>query len=117
MSELRAAGTAEWLEFVRQEYPLADVTLVRDLGGNYNLNLQVSTDRGALVVRVSPEWVKADRLAAVQAVRGYLRGLGWPIPQTVRTHRSGHFGPGFGTGRWKRPAVPVEQVDPSDLVA
>jgi Ser/Thr protein kinase RdoA (MazF antagonist) len=61
---------------------------VRDLGGNFNLNLQVSTDQGALVVRVSPEWVEADRLAAVQAVREYLRGRGWPIPQTVRT-RSG----------------------------
>jgi Ser/Thr protein kinase RdoA (MazF antagonist) len=64
---------------------------VRDLGGNFNLNLQVSTDQGALVVRVSPEWVEADRLAAVQAVRAvraYLRGRGWPIPRTVRT-RSG----------------------------
>ena len=43
VSEVRAEGTAEWLEFVRQEYPLAEVTRVRDLGGNYNLNLQVST--------------------------------------------------------------------------
>ena len=58
---------------------------MRDLGGNFNLNLQVSSDQGALVVRVSPEWVEADRLAAVQAVREYLRGQGWPIPQTLCT--------------------------------
>lgn len=58
---------------------------MRDLGGNFNLNLQVSTDQGALVVRVSPEWVEADRLAAVQAVREYLRGQGWPIPQSLCT--------------------------------
>ena len=88
MSGGQAAATAEWLEFVRQEYPLTEVTFVRDLGGNFNLNLQVSTDQGALVVRVSPEWVEADRLAAVHAVREYLRGQGWPIPQTLST-RSG----------------------------
>lgn len=84
----RAAASVEWLDFVREEYPLTEVTFVGDLGGNFNLNLQVSTDQGALVVRVSPEWVDAGRLAAVQAVRGYLRGRGWPIPRTVRT-RSG----------------------------
>ncbi|TDO49822.1 Ser/Thr protein kinase RdoA (MazF antagonist) [Kribbella sp. VKM Ac-2527] len=88
MSGGRATGTTEWLEFVRQEYPLAEVTFVRDLGGNFNLNLQVFTDQGALVVRISPQWVEADRLAAVQAVRQYLRDRGWPIPRTLRS-RSG----------------------------
>ena len=29
VSEVRAEGTAEWLEFVRQEYPLAAVQAVR----------------------------------------------------------------------------------------
>ncbi|WP_162606266.1 phosphotransferase [Jiangella asiatica] len=84
----RAAATAELLELVRREYPLNEVTLVRDLGGNFNLNLQVATDQGAMVVRVSPEWVEADRLAAVQAVREYLRGRTWPIPETMRTRSS-----------------------------
>jgi Ser/Thr protein kinase RdoA (MazF antagonist) len=87
VSGVRAAG-GEWLDVVRQEYPLSEITFVRDLGGNFNLNLQVNTEQGALVVRVAPEWVNADRLAAVQAVREYLRGRGWPIPQPVRT-RSG----------------------------
>ncbi|NEE01519.1 phosphotransferase [Phytoactinopolyspora halotolerans] len=89
MNGPRAAATAEWLDLVRHEYSLTEVASARDLGGNFNLNLRVSTAEGALVVRVSPEWVDAERLAAVQAVREYLRGRGWPIPQTVRTPSGG----------------------------
>ncbi|WP_166353039.1 hypothetical protein [Phytoactinopolyspora limicola] len=55
MSGVRAAATGEWLNLVRHEYLLNDVTFVRDLGGNFNLNLQVSADQGTLVVRVAPE--------------------------------------------------------------
>lgn len=88
MSEGRAAPAPRWLELVRAEYPLTGVTFVRDLGGNFNLNLHVSTDQGPVVVRVSPAWIEPDRLAAVQAVREFLRRRGWPIPETLRT-RSG----------------------------
>lgn len=104
---VRAVGS-EWLELMRREYPLTGITELRDLGGNYNLNLQVSTDQGDLVVRVSPEWVEADRLTAVQAVREHLLVHGWPIPRTLRT-RSGKSFAELDSGR----LVEVEQyVEP-----
>ncbi|WP_169738875.1 phosphotransferase enzyme family protein [Jiangella gansuensis] len=103
MSGPRATASREWLDFVRREYPLTEVTLVRDLGGNYNLNLQVSTRQGAMVVRVAPEWVGTDRLVAVQAVRDHPRRRGWPIPRTVPTRA------GEGMARLHSRLVEVEQ--------
>ncbi|ADB30621.1 hypothetical protein Kfla_1523 [Kribbella flavida DSM 17836] len=101
MTGVRAEATEQWLELVRQEYPLTEAAFVRDLGGNYNLNLQVASDRGALVVRVTPDWIEPDRLAAVQAVREYLRARGWPVPRTIRTRAAGTTVPWpFRSARW-----------------
>lgn len=81
---VRADGT-RWLKVVEQEYALGDPSPVRDLGGNFNLNLLITSARGELVVRVTPDWVSPERLTAVRDVREYLRGCGWPVPPVVRT--------------------------------
>jgi hypothetical protein len=107
----RAAGTAEWLEFVRQQYALTEGPFVRDLGGNFNLNLQVCTEQGALVVRVVPEWVEADRLTAVRAVREYLRGRGWPIARRFALERAGRRR-NFTAASW-RSTGPVTSTSPA----
>ncbi|ONI74203.1 hypothetical protein BWI15_12695 [Kribbella sp. ALI-6-A] len=84
-SSHRAEPTAQLLEDVRDAYAFTDVTVTRDLGGNFNLNLQISTQQGRLVVRACPPWVTPDRLTAVQTVRTHLRAHDWPIPQTLPT--------------------------------
>ncbi|WP_432937680.1 phosphotransferase enzyme family protein [Kribbella sp. CA-253562] len=84
-SSHRAEPTVQLLEAVRHEYALTDLAVTRDLGGNFNLNLQISTQQGHFVVRACPPWVTPDRLTAVQAVRAHLRVRDWPIPQTLRT--------------------------------
>lgn len=55
-----------------------------DMGGTYNLNLRLQTDRGDVVMRVYRPWVGPGRLAAVQALRTALRGEGIPTLTPLR---------------------------------
>ncbi|HEX4212478.1 MAG TPA: phosphotransferase [Candidatus Dormibacteraeota bacterium] len=75
----RAAPSPELIELVRGRYGIIRLRALRDLGGEYNLNLLVDADRERLVVRVYHPWVPAARVAAIQEVRERLRAGSWPI--------------------------------------
>ncbi len=65
-------------------FALGPVQETRDLGGTYNLNVQVESAAGAFVLRVHRPWVTAERLAQVQAVREGL-AADFPVPEPRRT--------------------------------
>lgn len=78
----RATATPGLIEVVRTAWHIGEVAEIVDLGGTYNLNLRLRTERGNVVLRVYRPWVRPDRLAFVQSVRDGLRRHGLPV-QTV----------------------------------
>lgn len=71
----RPALSSELLEFVVSRYGLP-VNTPRDLGGSFNLNLQVD----GYVLRLYGPWVSAERVDDLQRVRRTLRSRGVPVP-------------------------------------
>lgn len=58
---------------------IVDMASLTDVGGTYNLNLRLQTDRGDVVMRVYRPWVQPERLTAVQALREALWQVGIPV--------------------------------------
>ena len=78
----RAAVSVSLLDAVRGAWGLGtivDMTGLADVGGTYNLNVRLQTDRGDIVMRVYRPWVRPERLAAVQALREALWQAGVPV--------------------------------------
>ena len=75
----RAVSSPRLIETARSAWGLGPVTGTTDLGGTYNLNLRLQTDRESVVLRVHRPWVSPARLAATQAIRLGLRELGLPV--------------------------------------
>lgn len=75
----RAVASPDLIAAVRVHWDLGDITTIDDLGGTYNLNLHLATDRGPFVLRVYRPWVTPERLATVQAVRTSLEQRGLPV--------------------------------------
>ncbi len=78
----RAAASTSLLKAVRDAWGLGtivDLAGLGDVGGTYNLNVRLQTDRGDVVMRVYRPWVGPDRLAAVQALREALWRAGVPV--------------------------------------
>ncbi len=78
----RADVSVDLLEAVRDAWGLGtivDMVSLVDVGGTYNLNVRLQTDRGDVVMRVYRPWVRPERLAAVQALREALWQVGIPV--------------------------------------
>ena len=78
----RAAISPALLDDVRDAWGLgtiADLAGLGDVGGTYNLNVRLQTDRGDVVMRVYRPWVRPERLAAIQALRESLWQGGTPV--------------------------------------
>ena len=78
----RAAFSPALIEAVREAWGLgaiAELAELADVGGTYNLNVRLQTDRGDVVMRVYRPWVGPERLAAVQALRESLWQIGMPV--------------------------------------
>ncbi|HEV2529438.1 MAG TPA: phosphotransferase [Thermomicrobiales bacterium] len=87
--EVRARLSPDLLTAVATAWDLGEINVAaptEDIGGSYNLNLRLQTDRGEVVVRVYRPWVTPDRLAAVQGLRHALRREA--IPTIVPLSRS-----------------------------
>lgn len=81
----RATATPDLIEVARGAWHLGEITEIVDLGGTYNLNLRLRTERGGVVLRVYRPWVRPDRLAFVQSVRDVLRRHGLPVQAALPT--------------------------------
>lgn len=68
-----------------KQYWLGAVHHARDIGGTYNLNLQLHTTRGEYVVRVHRPWVTGERLALLHLIRSELAAKQLPVPLPLRT--------------------------------
>jgi Ser/Thr protein kinase RdoA (MazF antagonist) len=68
------------ISFLSGHYRLGSVSLVRDLGGAYNLNLLLQTERGKYVLRVYRPWVTQLRLSQLHQVKRFLAHAGFPVP-------------------------------------
>ena len=78
----RAALSPALLDAARDGWGLGDIvelTELDDVGGTYNLNVRLQTDRGNVVMRVYRPWVRPERLAAVQSLREALWQQGVPV--------------------------------------
>lgn len=78
----RAAISPALLQDVRDAWGLgtiADLAGLGDVGGTYNLNVRLQTDRGDVVMRVYRPWVQPERLLAVQSLRESLWQDGVPV--------------------------------------
>lgn len=76
----RAPASPGLIASIGRAWDLGEIAGVIDLGGTYNLNLGLRTERGHVVLRVYRPWVRPERLAAVQSVREALRRDGLPVP-------------------------------------
>ncbi len=79
--DLRARASPGLLAAVVDAWGLGAIDLTAptvDMGGTYNLNLRLQSERGDVVVRVYRPWVSVARLTAVQGLRHALRQDGIP---------------------------------------
>lgn len=74
------------VSFLSNHFPLGQVHVVKDLGGTYNLNLLLSTERGNVVLRVYRSWVTSERLSHIQKVRRALSRAAFPVPLPLLTN-------------------------------
>ncbi len=84
----RAIASPHLIAATRSAWDLGDVAATEDLGGTYNLNLRLRTERGVMVLRVYRPWVTPERLAMTQRVRTALHRHGLPVLLPIPT-RSG----------------------------
>ena len=68
----RASFTVALHSYLEQTYRL-DITDTTDLGGAYNLNTLVMSDKGRFVARVYRPWVTPLRLEALHRLKGKLK--------------------------------------------
>jgi Ser/Thr protein kinase RdoA (MazF antagonist) len=81
----RASLDAAALASIAATYDLGTVVDARDVGGTYNLNLRLHTERGMFVVRVYRPWITPQRLLATQHVRHVLARNDVPVAVPLAT--------------------------------
>ena len=74
----RASFTVALHDYLEQTYRL-DITDTTDLGGAYNLNTLVMSDKGRFVARVYRPWVTPLRLEALQRLKHQLKAHHLPV--------------------------------------
>lgn len=67
------------ISFLSTHFQLRHVQILKDLGGTYNLNLLVSTERGEYVLRLYRPWVTRERLYQLQHIKHILSHAGFPV--------------------------------------
>ncbi len=75
----RALATDGLQRYLERTYKLGVVTNMADLGGAYNLNALVTSDKGRFVARVYRPWVTLPRLRALQRLKHQLEAQRLPV--------------------------------------
>ena len=75
----RALVTDSFHRYLERTYKLGVAMSMADLGGAYNLNAPVTSDKGRFVARVYRPWVTRPRLRAFQHLRHQLKAQRLPI--------------------------------------
>jgi len=73
------------VSFISKYFRPGAVSLVRDLGGAYNLNLLIQAETRRYVLRVYRPWMTQTRLAQVHAVKNLLAQANFPVPLPLLT--------------------------------
>ncbi len=71
--------------FLAGAFQIGPVSLSKDLGGAYNLNLLLTTEKGNVVLRVHRPWVTQLRLEQLHEMKSMLARAGFPVPLPLAT--------------------------------
>lgn len=84
-SEYGPRAELHGVSFLHEHFDLGTIRVVKDLGGTYNLNLLLQTERGQYVLRYYRPWISRQRLSQLQQVKRLLANSSLPVPLPLRT--------------------------------
>lgn len=91
-SEYKGDISEDLLNTIENEYCLEfDHHSIKDLGGSYNRNIQLKTNKGNVVARLYQAYTTNSRLADIQKVREHLNASGVPTSKIIPTKKGERF--------------------------